>query len=132
MGAIEAALRTRIRQLTAQVEELEETVRQLRAVTFNSEWTPPAALGLTEREAAVVAFLLGRDRLCTKNAIMDAIYSLAPETDEPMEKIVDVFVCKARRKLKPHGIAIETVWGRGYQMPADSKARLRAMERKAA
>ena len=31
-------------------------------------------------------------------------------------KIVDVFICKIRRKLKPHGIEIKTIWGCGYQM----------------
>jgi two-component system cell cycle response regulator CtrA len=32
--------------------------------------------------------------------------------DEPEAKIIDVFVCKLRKKLPPDTIA--TVWGRGY------------------
>jgi two-component system cell cycle response regulator CtrA len=42
--------------------------------------------------------------------------------DEPDIKIVDVFVCKMRRKLKPYRIIIQTDWGRGYFLPAESKA----------
>ncbi len=39
--------------------------------------------------------------------------------DEPQLKIIDVFVCKMRRKLSAAGGEnyIETVWGRGYLMP---------------
>ena len=37
--------------------------------------------------------------------------------DEPELKIIDVFICKLRRKLAEalgHDSIIETVWGRGY------------------
>jgi hypothetical protein len=36
-------------------------------------------------------------------------------------KILDVWVCKMRKKLKPFGINIKTHWG-GYEMPEASKA----------
>ncbi len=41
--------------------------------------------------------------------------------DEPEIKIVDVFVCKLRKKLTSAGFEtpIETVWGQGYVMPID-------------
>lgn len=38
----------------------------------------------------------------------------------PDIKIVDVFVCKMRKKLRPYGITIDTVWGRGYLLTAES------------
>jgi two-component system cell cycle response regulator CtrA len=37
--------------------------------------------------------------------------------DEPDSKIIDVFVCKLRRKLEKSGLKstkIDTVWGQGY------------------
>jgi two-component system cell cycle response regulator CtrA len=37
--------------------------------------------------------------------------------DEPELKIIDVFICKLRKKLSEAtggGSSIETVWGRGY------------------
>jgi two-component system cell cycle response regulator CtrA len=38
--------------------------------------------------------------------------------DEPETKIIDVFVCKVRKRLERAGLrnAIETVWGHGYIM----------------
>ncbi len=38
--------------------------------------------------------------------------------DEPEVKIIDVLVCKLRKKLAPAGAdnVIGTVWGRGYRM----------------
>ena len=44
---------------------------------------------------------------------MTRLYS---DTEAPDSKIVDVFVCKLRRKLAAAGAAeiIRTVWGRGY------------------
>jgi two-component system cell cycle response regulator CtrA len=38
--------------------------------------------------------------------------------DEPDMKIIDVFICKLRKKLAQAGAdeLIETVWGRGYMI----------------
>jgi two-component system, cell cycle response regulator CtrA len=38
-----------------------------------------------------------------------------------------VFICKIRAKIEPFGINIETLWGRGYTMPPESKVELRGM-----
>lgn len=43
-------------------------------------------------------------------------------------KIVDVYACSLRKKLGRHGITFETVWGRGYTLPAAGRnAILRAI-----
>jgi two-component system cell cycle response regulator CtrA len=42
--------------------------------------------------------------------------------DEPESKIIDVFMCKLRRKLEKSGLAnahIQTVWGQGYVLRDD-------------
>ena len=39
--------------------------------------------------------------------------------DEPETKIIDVFICKLRKKIEQSGAAqsgIKTVWGRGYRI----------------
>ena len=50
--------------------------------------------------------------------IRDSLYG---GRDEPEMKIIDVFICKLRRKLSEAGAPqlIETVWGRGYTIPND-------------
>lgn len=52
--------------------------------------------------------------------------------EEPDAKIVDVFICKARKKIAPFGIQIETLWGQGYRLPPASKAAAMALFEKGA
>jgi two-component system cell cycle response regulator CtrA len=47
--------------------------------------------------------------------------------DEPEIKIIDVFVCKLRKKMEIFGVKIETIWGRGYYMTPEMKAKAAAM-----
>jgi len=49
--------------------------------------------------------------------------------DEPEAKIIDVFICKLRKKLATASGGknyIETIWGRGYAMREYSEAVLSA------
>jgi hypothetical protein len=38
-------------------------------------------------------------------------------------KTVDVHICQMRARLKPHRIAIETIWGTGYRLEATDRRR---------
>lgn len=99
------------------IAELEELVAQLEGVPTQAP--TPLEWGLTAHEARVIGVLLTRE-LATKEAIMAALYSgRAVDAAEP--KIVDVFVCKARKKLAPFGIEIETVWGQGYRIRREQR-----------
>jgi len=51
----------------------------------------------------------------TKEVFLNHIYG---GIDEPEMKIIDVFVCKLRKKLSQFGEKniISTVWGRGYSI----------------
>lgn len=72
---------------------------------------------LTESEFAVHAKLAERPgHVVSKETLMLSLYGMRNDSEEPLEKIIDVLVCKARKKLKPLGIAIDTVWGRGYRL----------------
>ena len=70
---------------------------------------------LTIQEFEVFAYLLGRaGRTASKEMILGHLYQLRTGGDEPEIKIVDVYVCKLRAKLKSIGLEIGTSWGRGY------------------
>lgn len=74
-------------------------------------------VNLTGREFAVLEILaMRRNRAVRKEAIVAGIYAL--EGDEPDSKIIDVFICKVRRKLAKAGAPnlITTVWGVGYRL----------------
>ncbi|MBS1165671.1 MAG: CzcR-like response regulator [Proteobacteria bacterium] len=78
-----------------------------------------AAFGLTPAEGRLIQCLM-QARACTKPHLHAVV---APEA-EP--KIIDVFVCKIRAKLRKFQVRIETIWGQGYAMPEESKRQLMA------
>ena len=72
---------------------------------------------LTRKEYAILELLaLRKGSTLTKEMFLNHLYG---GLDEPELKIIDVFVCKLRKKLTSAGgeSYIETVWGRGYFMP---------------
>ncbi|MGE0251447.1 MAG: response regulator transcription factor CtrA [Dongiaceae bacterium] len=70
---------------------------------------------LTGKEYSILELLsLRKGSTLTKEQFLNHLYG---GMDEPEQKIIDVFVCKLRKKLEvaAGGINyIETVWGRGY------------------
>ena len=71
---------------------------------------------LTRRETAIFELLWTRPgRVFTRSQIFDDLYSLLAG-DGPEEKILDVYICKLRKKLNGLGLSIETVWGAGYRL----------------
>ncbi len=69
---------------------------------------------LTSKEYAMLEVLaLRKGFVLTKEAFLSHLYG---GMDEPEIKIIDVFICKIRKKLAEVGLdnLIETVWGRGY------------------
>jgi two-component system cell cycle response regulator CtrA len=80
---------------------------------------------LTHTERLLLGILIRRRRV-TKDQLMTALYCHRPD-NEPCAKIIDTYICKIRKKLKPHGIEIKTVWCAGYEIPLDSIERIKAM-----
>ncbi|OUI82267.1 regulator [Gluconobacter sp. DsW_056] len=80
------------------------------------------ALHLTGKEYAILELLVIRKgSVLTKDAFLNHLYG---GIDEPEMKIIDVFICKLRRKLQNVGAGnlIATVWGRGYILREDDVA----------
>jgi two-component system, cell cycle response regulator CtrA len=81
-----------------------------RAVTVNDQ-----PLHLTGKEYGILELLsLRKGTTLTKEMFLNHLYG---GMDEPELKIIDVFVCKLRKKLAQATGGdhyIETVWGRGY------------------
>lgn len=100
--------------LLAYIDELEGQVETLAsALSTNDEIANlQHLLDLTTGEAQLLA-LLADGRTRSKDQILSGLYwrnsSAMPEI-----KIIDVWVCKIRKKIGGSGIHIETVWGSGY------------------
>jgi len=71
------------------------------------------ALGLTGKEATLL-MLLRDGRTRSKEQLLAGIYWRSNDDDAPDIKIVDVFICKIRKKIAGSGIEIGTAWGSGY------------------
>ena len=86
----------------------------LDAKTVDVEGTP---VHLTGKEYQILELLsLRKGTTLTKEMFLNHLYG---GMDEPELKIIDVFICKLRKKLaRATGgdTHIETVWGRGYVM----------------
>lgn len=98
---------------------LRERVRQLEKMLGISH-DVPLLFALTGREGMLFNLLMSHP-IVSKEAALDHMYFDRPN-DMPELKIIDVFICKIRKKLLPFGVAIDTVWGRGYSMSGASKA----------
>lgn len=106
--------------LRVQIEELQETVRQLREML-----TPPVGfirLGLTGTERMVLATLYARPgHIFPRERLADLL-------DYECEiKNFDVFISRIRKKL-PEGIEIITVRGSGWSIGRDDAEKLKPFE----
>ena len=74
-------------------------------------------LHLTGKEYGIIELLsLRKGSTLTKEMFLNHLYG---GMDEPEVKIIDVFICKLRKKIEQMNDGeshIETVWGRGYVM----------------
>ncbi|WP_342261864.1 response regulator transcription factor [Alphaproteobacteria bacterium endosymbiont of Tiliacea citrago] len=79
-----------------------------------------AALKLTNKEYSILEILiLKQGHILNKESFLSHLYDESC-LEQPGDKIVDVFMCKLRKKIQQAhpsaGNYIETVWGRGYML----------------
>jgi len=112
-----------IDKLQAAVADLEDALGMNDAAVFPRRMAPA--------ERKIFGILLRR-QAATKDQLMQAIYAGRNGADMPNDpvSVFKVQMCRLRRRLKPDGIAIETILGaRGdyessiYRMSADDKAK---------
>lgn len=106
-------------QLVDTIFELRDRVNEL---TGNSEELIAICdkYGLTMSEAALLRCLMARPGVTLSK---EALH-LATCREDVGIKIIDVYICKIRRKLQmtKAPIWIETVWGHGYKLVGDMQA----------
>ena len=69
----------------------------------------------TGKEFRIIEFMaLRKGAFLSKDAFLNHLYG---GIDKPKPKIIDVFICKLRRKLVKNGdegLSVDKVWGQGY------------------
>ena len=109
----------RLRAITRRARGHAQSLLSIGPVTLNLDSREVRVEGrsvqLTGKEFAIFELLVTRrGMVLTKDVILNHLYD---GMDEPERKIIDVFICKLRKKLANASQGknyIETVWGRGY------------------
>jgi DNA-binding response OmpR family regulator len=81
---------------------------------------------LTRNQQTVVDTLLTTSGICTKESLYAALY-VSRKGSKPKPQVIREAIRVVRKQLKPHGIDIENVFGKGYIMNNENKAKLREL-----
>lgn len=109
-------------------EELQEYVFELEAMVLAAEeqramereFNLRRYFNLTETEGRFLA-AMSDGRVRDKNSLLTLVYG--GSDNAPGIKIMDVYICRLRKKLRGSGITISTVWGAGYVVENAEKLR---------
>lgn len=84
---------------------------------------PKYLIGLSKNEIRILSTLIRKD-VATHDSILDAMYW---DCEEPAryDKIIHVYICRLRKKLKKHKIKIINIIGTGYMILLKDRERLR-------
>lgn len=118
-------LQDRLEALEAANARLQDELDMLRTERFGCDLGLPVEWMLACSEAAIFRTLMANES-CRKEALLMAL-PLKDHANPPEIKIVDVYICKIRRKVEPFGILIETRWGQGYFISPAMKVHARAL-----
>lgn len=88
----------------------------------------PPEFNIPRNMGALLAMLLKREIITREGALL-AIYSGMPNTwdKDPDPKIIDVFICKLRVRLRKYGVKVSCKWGLGYYIDGENKRKLREL-----
>ena len=123
----------RIKAIVRRSQGHAQSVIQIGDLVLNLDSKTVEAFGgrihFTVKEYQTLELLcLHKDRPVTKEMFFNHLYG---GMDEPEVKIIDVFICKLRKKLANASMGknyIETIWGRGYVLrePSEYEAKIPA------
>jgi two-component system, cell cycle response regulator CtrA len=117
-----ARIQALVRRSKGHSESIVTTGRLTFDLDHKSVEVDGARVHVTGKEYQILELLsLRKGTTLSKEMFLNHIYG---DTDEPEMKIIDVFICKLRKKLTnaTDGVSyIETIWGRGYAL-RDPKA----------
>lgn len=86
-----------------------------------------ATFGITQCQAKMLGVLLNRS-MATKDAMYFALYGDRPEADQPLsESVIKKHFSRLRRRLAPAGVKIESIYGQGWRLPIEHKAKIREL-----
>lgn len=115
-------LEARIRALSRRRENPVVQTISLGTLTFDPQRRqllgPNGEIDLPRREMSVFETLaLAIGRTVSKSQLLDSVYGTGADVED---SVIEVYISRLRRRLKPHGIGIKVRRGLGYQMQLDA------------
>ena len=122
-----------VRALRERIAILEEENRQLRDL-LAPDFAFPVHWGLSVQQTAFLGALYARSGPVSYDALRAAV--LGGVSEAKCESFISVLGYKTRKRVRPHGVEIRTIWAHGFALTAESRgviaAALEAEQRRAA
>lgn len=112
------------RRQAIRVEELEETVRQLREELSAVGYRAPKELGLSATQETIVGMMLQHDRFLSPESLFDATPHVKRKDEFEGFQVVEVQITKLRQRLRPFKLEIERGHRKGWRLTPESRERL--------
>ena len=114
-----------IAELQDKLDKARETILQLQQLLQAKRGNFYEGIKLTPNQRTVVDMLLMVNGICTKENLYAALYG--SKQYKPDAAIIRETLRVIRKQLRPHGIGIKNVRGKGYTIPSKSKIKLREL-----
>ena len=114
-----------IAELQDKLDKARETILQLQQLLQAKRGNFYEGIKLTPNQRTVVDMLLMVNGICTKENLYAALYG--SKQYKPDAAIIRETLRVIRKQLRPHGIDIKNVQGKGYTIPSKSKIKLREL-----
>jgi DNA-binding response OmpR family regulator len=114
-----------IAELQDKLDKAQETILQLQQLLQAKRGNFYHGIKLTPNQRTMVDMLLMVNGICTKENLYAALYGSKQYRPDPA--IIRETLRVIRKQLKPHGIDIKNVRGKGYTISRKSKIRLREL-----
>jgi DNA-binding response OmpR family regulator len=114
-----------IAELQDKLDKARETILQLQQLLQAKRGNFYEGIKLTPNQRTVVDMLLMVNGICTKENLYAALYG--SKQYKPDAAIIRETLRVIRKQLRPHGIDIKNVRGKGYTIPSKSKIKLREL-----
>jgi DNA-binding winged helix-turn-helix (wHTH) protein len=114
-----------IAELQDKLDKARETILQLQQLLQAKRGDSYEGIKLTPNQRTVVDMLLMVNGICTKENLYAALYG--SKQYKPDAAIIRETLRVIRKQLRPHGIDIKNVQGKGYTIPSKSKIKLREL-----
>jgi two-component system OmpR family response regulator len=118
-----AELSARVRALTRRVQTsqpLHDQIGDLRFdITARQVSGDAGVIDLPRREVAIFeALLAAQGRTLSKQSLLDSVYGTGSSVEE---QVIEVYISRLRKRLRPHGVEIRVQRGLGYAMQESRK-----------